>query len=92
MEIKDIENLAKLSRIELSDDEKKELLGEMDSILGFVEQIQKVETGENVSEAGDLVNVMRSDEDTHESGVFTDDILAEVPKVENGFVKVKKIL
>jgi aspartyl-tRNA(Asn)/glutamyl-tRNA(Gln) amidotransferase subunit C len=92
MEIKDIENLANLCRIELSNDEKKELLGEIDSILGFVDQIQKVETKDLEVEAGELRNIMREDESPYVGGEFTDDILAEAPETQDGFIKVKKIL
>ncbi len=92
MEIKDIENLAKLCRIELSDDEKKELAGEMDSILSFVDQIQKVKTGDSKSEVNDLRNVMREDKNSYVGGEFTDVILAEAPDTEGQYIKVKKVL
>jgi len=98
MEIKEIENLAKLCRIELSDNEKKELLGEMDSILDFVNQIQKVvvspatRRGGGKESIGQLKNIMRNDESPHESGQYTDAILAMAPKTEEGYFKVKKIL
>ncbi|KKP88196.1 MAG: asparaginyl/glutamyl-tRNA amidotransferase subunit C, partial [Candidatus Nomurabacteria bacterium GW2011_GWC2_35_8] len=46
MDIKDVENLAQLARIELTEEEKKELLSDMDSILSYVKQIEemKIET------------------------------------------------
>lgn len=92
MEIKEIENLTRLCRIELSDDEKRELSGEMDSILDFVDQIQTVKVGDKKRTVGKLRNVMREDVDPHESGLYTKDILEEAPKTENGYIKVKKIL
>ena len=42
MDIKDVENLAELARIELSEDEKKELLSDMKGILEYVKQIEKI--------------------------------------------------
>jgi len=92
MEIKDIENLANLCRIELSDEEKKELLVEMDSILGFVDQIQEVETGDLKVEEGDLRNIMREDENPYIGGEFSEALLAEAPSREGDYIKVKKIL
>lgn len=99
MEIQDIENLANLCRIELSENEKLELLGEMDSILGFVDQIQKVETGDlkvgtclPAGRTGELRNIMRKDENPYIGGEFSDDLLAEAPEVQDGYIKVKKIL
>ena len=92
MEIKEIENLAKLCRIELTNDEKKELSGEMDSILDFVNQIQTVNVGDKKESIGQLRNIMREDKNPHESGLYTKDILEEAPKTENGYIRVKKIL
>jgi len=99
MEIKDIENLAKLCRIELSGEEKEELMKEMDSILGFVDQIQEVttclpagRTEESEVEEGDLRNIMREDENPYIGGEFSEDLLAEAPNREGDYIKVKKIL
>jgi aspartyl-tRNA(Asn)/glutamyl-tRNA(Gln) amidotransferase subunit C len=92
MEIKEIDNLAKLCRIELSDDEKVELLKEMDTILDFVNQIQTVKVDDEKKEAGTLRNVLREDKEPHESGQFTESILSEAPGKEGGYFKVKKIL
>ena len=92
MEIKDIENLAKLCRIELSGEEKEELMKEMDSILGFVDQIQEVKTEDLKVEEGDLRNIMREDENPYIGGEFSEDLLAEAPNREGDYIKVKKIL
>ena len=92
MDIKDIEKLAELSRIEMSQEEKEKILGEMDSILGFVDQIQKANVDITEREAGEVRNIMREDESPHESGKYTEDILREVPKTRDGYVEVKKIL
>jgi aspartyl-tRNA(Asn)/glutamyl-tRNA(Gln) amidotransferase subunit C len=92
MEIKEIENLANLCRIDLSDEEKNELLGEMDSILSFVDQIREVKIDDTEKRVAGLRNVMRDDGEAHESGKYTDSILAEAPKKEGGYFKVKKIL
>ena len=43
MEIKDIEKLAELAKIELTQEEKEHLLSDMESSLGYVKQIQEVD-------------------------------------------------
>ena len=48
MDIKDVENLAKLVRIELGEDEKKEILSDMKGILDYVKQIKKVKEDSDV--------------------------------------------
>ncbi len=96
MEIRDIEKLAKLARIELTDEEKQTFAKDLENILKYVDQIREVTTGSNPQagggEIGDVYNVLREDTDPHESGQFTEKILAEVPSTQDGFVKVKKIL
>jgi len=92
MELKDIEKLADLARIEMSQEEKTKILGDMDSILGFIDQIQEAKVDITERQAGLVRNIMREDENPHESGIYTEDILREVPKVRDGYVEVKKIL
>lgn len=93
MNIKDIEKLAQLARIELSGEEKQALLKDVDEILAFVSQVQEVVTEDRAEErVGDIHNVMRDDAEPHESGVYTEELLEEVPKTEDGYVKVKRIL
>lgn len=92
MDIKDIEKLAQLSRIEMSEPEKEKMLKEMDSILGFIDQIKKADVDITEREAGEVRNIMREDGEPHEPGKYTEDILREAPKTRDGYVEVKKIL
>lgn len=93
MEIKDIEKLAKLARIELTDTEKQAYLKEIGAILGYMDQIKEVvaKVGEE-RKAGDLRNIMRTDDVKNESGKNTEAIVAEFPKKKDNYLKVKKIL
>ena len=92
MEIKDIEKLAELARIEMSQEEKTKILNDMDSILEFVNQIQEAKVDITEREAGEVRNIMREDENPHESGIYTESILGEAPKVRDNYIEVKKIL
>jgi aspartyl/glutamyl-tRNA(Asn/Gln) amidotransferase C subunit len=93
MEIKDIEKLAKLARIELDDTEKQAYLKDISAILAYVDQIKGAvaKTGEE-RKVGDLRNVMRVDEVKNESGINTATIVNEFPRKEGDYLKVKKIL
>jgi aspartyl-tRNA(Asn)/glutamyl-tRNA(Gln) amidotransferase subunit C len=93
MEIKDIEKLAKLARIELTEQEKQIYLNDLGAILNYVDQINGAvaKVGEE-REAGDLRNVMRADTNAFEAGINTNDIVAEFPRKEGNYLKVKKIL
>lgn len=92
IEIKDIEHLAGLARIAISDNEKKTLQHDLEEILTYVSQISEEEYSITNSQAGELRNVMRADEEPHESGIFTEDILRQAPTRDGNRISVKKIL
>jgi aspartyl/glutamyl-tRNA(Asn/Gln) amidotransferase C subunit len=102
IEIKDIEKLALLARITIPENEKAKMATDINKILEYVGQVSEAHTGAS-AKGGELVktkndhasmvrNVMREDENPHESGIFTEKLLAEAPKTEKNYVKVKKIL
>jgi len=92
MDLNDVKKLATLARVDISNEEQKNLLEDLKVILGYVDQIQEVITGEINPAANDLRNILREDVDPHESGEFCFDILNEAPSTEDGYLKVKKIL
>jgi len=90
MNIKDVENLASLARIELGEEEKKGLLSDMESILGYVKQIEEVKV-EDIDPELKVHNIWR--EDKEDSREFSREIITEqFPDSQDGFLKVKKIL
>ncbi|MFA6520442.1 MAG: Asp-tRNA(Asn)/Glu-tRNA(Gln) amidotransferase subunit GatC [Candidatus Paceibacterota bacterium] len=90
MEIKDVENLAELAKIELSLEEKEDILKDMGGILEYVKTIEKVDVGD-IALDHEQKNVWR--EDIVESRDFSRDlILGQFPDSQDGFLKVKKIL
>lgn len=90
MNIKDVENLAELAKLELSQQEKESLLHDMGGILAYVKQIEEVEVGE-VKVSNEHYNVWR--EDKSESRDFSKDLVVDqFPASQDGFLKVKKIL
>ena len=91
--LEDIEKLAALSRVLLREDEKRRLVSEIESILGYVSEIQHVVADvQIVHEKPALRNVMREDGDVHERGVYSEVLLHEAPEKEGSLVRVKKIL
>ncbi len=92
MEIKDIEKLATLARIRITDEEKATFLTEIESILKYVGEIQKATVGASHTEVGSVYNVLREDGVVNTPGQYTEAILAEAPDVAENCIKVKKIL
>ncbi len=91
IEKKDIEKLALLARIEVSDEEKESLATSIESILGYVGQVTSIsETA--VAKLPPLRNVMREDEIRHKAGEFTEALLSNAPARDGNYLEVKKIL
>ncbi|RJQ34537.1 aspartyl/glutamyl-tRNA amidotransferase subunit C [Candidatus Parcubacteria bacterium] len=87
----DVAALAKLARLEVSKEELATLEKEIPSILAFVETIQKA-AGESEHEGDGLRNVMRADENPHESGVYTETLLSAAPEREGDRIAVKQVI
>ena len=95
IELKEIDKLAELSRVEMTLEEKKEVQKDLESILGYVSEIQEVtidSVGSPEERVGVLHNVMREDDNPNEGGIYTEKIIKSAPKSEKGYIKVKKIL
>ncbi len=90
----DVKKLARLSRLALTDAEVETLRGELDSILSYVDTIQKVELPATPKGSVylDSKNVMREDAEPHAGGKYTEELLAQAPRREGDYLKVKKIL
>jgi aspartyl/glutamyl-tRNA(Asn/Gln) amidotransferase C subunit len=91
----EIDNLAALARLELPEKEKEVIGRDLDSVLAYVSELQSAPHLEASLPSGQSAsNVMREDEEPHMAGQYTDQILAQAPRKDegSGFLKVKKIL
>ncbi|MCA9360541.1 Asp-tRNA(Asn)/Glu-tRNA(Gln) amidotransferase subunit GatC [Candidatus Nomurabacteria bacterium] len=94
MKREDIEHLSLLARIELTEEEKVSLEGELSSIVSYVSVVSDI-VSDDVDTApavGAVHNVFRKDEVTNKADQYTKDILAEMPATDGRFLQVKKIL
>ncbi len=89
----EIKKLARLSRIDLSEEEAESLRGELENILGYVDQLSDVDTEglETTSQVTGLTNQMRKDE-IKDYDVGREDLLKNAPDSQDGYIKVKKVL
>jgi aspartyl-tRNA(Asn)/glutamyl-tRNA(Gln) amidotransferase subunit C len=87
----EIKKLGFLARIDVSDAEADQLGEDMKTILGYIGEISSLDI-DDVEPVYENVNTMRSDETVLEAGSYSDDILKNAPNVQDGFIKVKKIL
>ena len=87
----DVAALAKLARLEVSKEELATLEKEIPSILAFVETIQKA-ASESEHKGEGLRNVMRADENPHESGLYTERLLSAAPARAGDRIAVKQVI
>lgn len=91
-------DLARLARIELRDEEAESLSHDLNAILDYFREIKKLDHKSSLTEVlprqGDfaVVNIMRPDNEPHQSGIYTERLLSEAPAREDNCIKVKKIL
>ena len=89
----EVQHLARLSSLQLSDDEAVTLRQDVQNILNYVDQLAELDTEgvEPTYQVTDLQNVWRNDEvDTY--GVGRDALLDLAPEVEANQIKVPKVL
>jgi aspartyl-tRNA(Asn)/glutamyl-tRNA(Gln) amidotransferase subunit C len=88
----DVEHVAMLARLALTDDEIEQLTGELGAILDYAAAVSALDTGDVPPTAHPLpiVNVLRPDE--VRPGLDRDEVLAEAPAAEDGQFRVPRIL
>jgi aspartyl-tRNA(Asn)/glutamyl-tRNA(Gln) amidotransferase subunit C len=89
----DVLHLAQLSSLALADDEIDGLMQDIGNIIGYVQQLQDLDTSgvEPTYQVTDLENVWRNDE-IDDYGIDREALLALAPESQNGQIKVPKVL
>jgi aspartyl-tRNA(Asn)/glutamyl-tRNA(Gln) amidotransferase subunit C len=87
-----VRRIAHLARIAVEDDEIEHLQGEINSILGFIEQLKEanVEGVEPMTSVTPMKLAMREDKVT--DGGDAARVLANAPQTEEGFFVVPKVV
>ena len=89
---KDVEHVALLSRLELSETELGKFTGQLDAILEYIDVLNQVDTSavEPMAHVLEICNVMRADE--VQPSLPREAALQNAPEAEDGFFKVPKIV
>ena len=90
--MRDVEHVARLSRLALTDQEKERMRRELDGILSYIDKLRALDTA-NVpptSHAVPMTNVMREDEPR--PSLAQDLMLANAPERSGEFFRVPKII
>ncbi|MBT9370495.1 Asp-tRNA(Asn)/Glu-tRNA(Gln) amidotransferase subunit GatC [Rhizobium sp. CSW-27] len=87
-----VKRVARLSRIAVTDEEAERMMGELNGILGFVEQLSEVD----VSGVEPMTSVtpitMRQREDAVTDGDKAADVVANAPATDQNFFLVPKVV
>ena len=88
----DIEKVARLARLELSEEERETFGNQMEQILTYMEQLNRLDTTgvEPTSHAIPIYNVFREDE--VKPSIPQEGVLAIAPDEEDGHFKVTRII
>jgi aspartyl-tRNA(Asn)/glutamyl-tRNA(Gln) amidotransferase subunit C len=92
LSLKEVEHIADLARLGLSDDEKETFRDQLSSILDYADMLSQLNTTDvpPTTSAIPLTNVMRPDEVA--SSLPTDDALTNAPDIEDNQFRVRAIL
>ena len=87
-----VRKVAGLARIAISDAEADALVPELNNILGWIEQLQEVDTSEVQPMTAVIPNTLRLRSDDVTDGDIRDAVLANAPQAEHGFFAVPKVI
>ncbi len=92
VDIDTVKRVARLARIAVTEDEASRMTGELNTILGFVEQLGEV----NVDGVEPMTSVtpmeMKKRQDVVTDGNKADDIVANAPATDENFFLVPKVV
>ncbi len=89
---KEVEHVARLARLELTEEEKDRMTVQLDSILGYIDKLNKLDTSnvEPTTTVIPMVSVMREDE--VRPPLKQDEALANAPDRQDAFFRVPRII
>lgn len=89
-----VEHIAKLARINLTEKEKEKFSAELSSILDYIDKLNQVDTSNvKLSQKTGLNNVVRDDIEIQRADIkMRKKILKEAPEKKDNYFKVPKIL
>ena len=87
-----VRKIASLARLAVTPEEVAAMTGELNTILGFVEQLGQVDTEGVEPLAAVIPNHLRLRDDIVTEGDLRDQVLANAPQAEHGFFAVPKVI
>lgn len=92
VDLKTVKRVAHLARIALSEQEAERMMGELNGILGFVEQLSEVDVTGVEPMTSVMPMAMKKRQDVVTDGGKADDIVANAPETDRNFFLVPKVV
>jgi len=92
VDVTTVKRVAKLARLAVTEDEAQRMMGELNAILGFVEQLSEVDVAgvEPMTSVTPMAMKKRSDAVT--DGDMAERVVANAPMTDNHFFQVPKVV
>lgn len=87
-----VKRVARLARIAVSEEDAARVTGELNTILGFVEQLNEVDVSGVEPMTSVIPMEMRKRQDAVTDGGKADDIVANAPATDENFFLVPKVV
>lgn len=87
-----VRKIARLARIAVAEDDVPGLTGELNGILGWIEQLGEVDTSGIEPMASVMPGTLRWRDDVVSDGNIQDKVLANAPDATSGFFAVPKVI
>ena len=90
----EIQHIAKLARLELTDEELEKYGGQLSAVLNYIDQLKEVDVKgvEPTAQVTGLENVLREDAVRDWDEKEIEEALADAPEREERFIKVKRVI
>jgi aspartyl-tRNA(Asn)/glutamyl-tRNA(Gln) amidotransferase subunit C len=92
VDIATVKRVAHLARIAVSDEDAERMTGELNVILGFVEQLNEVDVSGVEPMTSVIPMEMKKRQDAVTDGDKADDIVANAPATQENFFLVPKVV
>jgi aspartyl-tRNA(Asn)/glutamyl-tRNA(Gln) amidotransferase subunit C len=92
VDIQTVKRVARLARIAVSEEDAERMTGELNAILGFVEQLNEVDVSGVEPMTSVIPMEMKKRQDVVTDGSKPDDIVANAPAVDANFFLVPKVV
>ena len=92
VDIATVKRVARLARIAISDEEAVSFQSEINSILGFAEQLNEVDVSDVEPLTSVVAQVMKMRDDVVTDGFYADKVVANAPASDDDFFMVPKVI